>query len=321
MHGVFLDFQSLDKGDLDRRHLETSLENLTYHANTSPELVGQRIMHAEVVITNKVGLHGDVLTQASSLKLICVAATGTNIIDLPATRELGITVSNCQGYGTPSVSQHVMTLILALYTRLLDYHHAVQQGDWQRSDQFCLLDFPIQELQGKTLGIVGYGTLGKAVAKLASAFGMQILIAQRPENPTPPDSSEPRVPLRELLPKVDVLSLHCPLTEATYHLIGAPELGRMKRTAFLINTARGGIVDETALTEALRGGEIAGAGVDVLSEEPPRQGNVLLDPSIPNLILTPHSAWGSLEARQRIMDQLTENIQAYRKGNPIRVVF
>ena len=321
MHGVFLDFQSLDKGDLDRRHLETSLENLTYHANTSPELVGRRIMHAEVVITNKVSLTRDVLTQAASLKLICVAATGTNVIDLSATRDLGTTVCNCQGYGTPSVTQHVMTLILALTTRLLDYHHSVQQGDWQRSNQFCLLDFPIRELQGKTLGIVGYGTLGKAVAHLARAFGMQILIAQRPGKSVPSNNNEPRIPLHELLSKVDILTLHCPLTEDTHHLIGAVELSQMKKSALLINTARGGIVDETALAQALRCGEIAGAGIDVLSEEPPHHGNVLLDPSIPNLILTPHSAWGSLEARQRIMDQLTENIRAFREGNPIRVVF
>ena len=202
-------------------------------------------------------------------------------------------------------------------TQLSAYRQAVRAGRWQRSSQFCLLDFPIRELAGKTLGIIGYGELGQGVARVAEAFGMQVLIAQRPGAVEP---EEGRVPLPMLLPQVDVLSLHCPLTPETRGLIGAWELALMRRDAILINTARGGLVDETLLAAALRQGALGGAGVDVLSLEPPVDGNPLLAPDIPNLIVTPHSAWGSRESRQRLLMQLAENIQAYLEGEPLRVV-
>jgi glycerate dehydrogenase len=193
----------------------------------------------------------------------------------------------------------------------------VTEGRWQRADQFCLLDYPIRELAGKTLGIIGYGELGHAVAALAKAFGMQVLVAQRPGTV---EIEDHRIPLPALLPRVDVLSIHCPLTPATKGLIGEWELALMRRDAILINTARGGIVDEHALAQALRRGALGGAGVDVLTEEPPAHGNPLLDPGIPNLIVTPHCAWGSLESRQRLIDQLGENIQRFFEGQPVRVV-
>lgn len=223
---------------------------------------------------------------------------------------------NCQAYGTSAVAQHTLMLMLNLATSFLPYQQKLQQGEWQKATQFCLLDAPIVELSGKTLGIVGYGELGKAVAKLAEAFGMKVIIGSLPNRPT--DAS--RVPFAELLPQADFLSLHCPLTEDTRNLISHAELEAMKSSAFLINCARGGIVDEAALAQALCAGKIAGAATDVLTVEPPKEGNILLDPDIPNLIVTPHNAWGSVDARQRIVDQMTENVKAFQAGQPIRQV-
>jgi glycerate dehydrogenase len=317
MLGVFLDKDSLDRGDIEFSALEDNLPNLCYYPNTPPEQVIERIADATVVISNKVKLDAAALAAAAQLKLICVAATGTNNIDLEAAAERGITVCNCQGYGTPSVVQHVFALILTLTTRLCDYRQAVAEGRWQLADQFCLLDYPIQELAGKTLGIIGYGELGRSVARIAKAFEMQILIAQRPGTSEP---VEDRISLATLLPQVDIVTLHCPLTPETRGLIGAWELALMRRDALLINTARGGIVDEVALAEALKQGALGGAGVDVLTEEPPVQGNPLLAGDIPNLIVTPHCAWGSREARQRLVAQLAENIQGFLTGKPKRVV-
>lgn len=317
MRGVFLDKDSLDRGDLDLSGLTHSLSHMDYYPATPPDQVVARIAKANVVITNKVVISAETLALAPKLKLICIAATGTNNVDLEASARRGISVCNCQGYGTASVVQHVFALLLALVTRLPTYQQAVTQGHWQQAPQFCLLDYPIRELAGKTLGIVGYGELGKGVAKIADAFGMDILIAQRPGTLEP---EEGRTPLPALLPQVDVLSLHCPLTAATQGLIGAWELALMRRDAILINTARGGIVDEAALAKALRRGALGGAGVDVLTEEPPVQGNPLLAADIPNLIVTPHCAWGSREARQRLVLQLVENIEGYLTGNPLRVV-
>lgn len=245
-----------------------------------------------------------------------ISATGTNNIDLAAARERGIVVANCHGYGTPSVAQHTLALLLALATRLPDYQQAVRSGRWQQSSQFCLLDFPIVELEGKTLGLLGHGELGGAVARLAEAFGMRVLLGQLPGRPARAD----RLPLGELLPRVDALTLHCPLTEDTRGMLGAAELALMKPGAFLVNTARGGLVDEQALADALRGGRLGGAATDVLSVEPPRNGNPLLAPDIPRLIVTPHNAWGSREARQRIVGQLAENAEAWKAGRALRVV-
>lgn len=317
MRGVFLDKDTLGPDDIDISPLESSLAHFQCYGDTPPEQVMERIAKANVVITNKVKLTADNLSAARQLQLICVAATGTNNIDLEATTRLGVTVCNCRGYGTPSVVQHVFTLLLALFTRFPNYHNAVAKGRWQQAKQFCLLDYPIRELAGKTLGIIGYGELGQGVAQIAKAFGMHVLVAQRPGTLEP---EEGRIPLPALLPQVDVLSIHCPLTPDTQGLIGEWELALMRRDAVLINTARGGIVDETALAKALRKGALGGAGVDVLTEEPPVNGNPLLANDIPNLIVTPHCAWGSQESRQRMVEQLIENIQGFLTGHPLRVV-
>ncbi len=309
-HGVFLDLESVDRGDLDRSHLEPLCTRWDWHPASGPGQTAERIRGADLVISNKVILDRPLLKQAENLRLICVAATGTNNVDLAAARELGIAVANVTGYATPAVVQHVFALILALTTRLPEYQAALAAGAWQRSRQFCLLDYPIRELAGLRLGIVGYGELGRAVGAVAQAFGMELVLAQRPGG----EPATGRVPLAELLPQVDILSLHCPLTPATRNLIGPRELSLMRSDALLINTARGGMVDEAALADALRARRLGGAGIDVLEREPPVSGSPLLAPGIPNLILTPHIAWASRESRQRLLDQLVENIRAFAAG-------
>lgn len=316
MKAVFLDYESLDQHDLDLSTLEASFDTLSLYPSTSPAQLLERVQHADVIISNKVIVDAATIQQCLNLKLILISATGTNNIDLIQARAQGIVVCNCQGYGTSAVAQHTLTLMLALATSLLQYDRAVQQGQWNKSPIFCLLDFPIVELEGKTLGILGYGELGQAVAKLAEAFGMKVLVGSLPKRPS--DSS--RIPFAELLPQVDFLSLHCPLTEDTRDLIDAKAFDAMKPSAFLINCARGGIVNEQALADALTQGKIAGAATDVLTVEPPKEGNVLLDPHLPNLIITPHSAWGSVDARQRIVQQMVENAEAFKAGQPIRQV-
>lgn len=313
---VFLDLASLDLGDLDMGPLQQAFGELELHPSSHAGEVVERLQDAQVAISNKVRLDAATLAACPELKLILVAATGTNNIDLAAARARGITVANCQGYGTASVAQHALTLLLALATRLPDYQTAIRDGAWQRAEQFCLLDFPIVELAGKTLGILGHGELGGAFARLAEALGMRVLYGALPGRPPRAE----RLALNELLPQVDALSLHCPLTEQTRNLIGAAELALMKPHALLINTARGGLVDEQALADTLRAGHLGGAAFDVLSEEPPRHGNPLLAPDIPRLIITPHNAWGSREARQRIVGQLAENASAFFAGTAMRVV-
>jgi glycerate dehydrogenase len=313
---VFLDHTSLDLGDLDLSPWRETFSDLVLHASTTPDQVAERLKDAEVAISNKIVIDAATFAACPSLKLVLVTATGVNNIDLDAARKHGVVVSNCQGYGTPSVAQHTLMLLLAMATRLPDYQQAIHQGLWQKSKQFCLLDFPIVELEGKTLGLLGHGELGGAVAKLAEAFGMRVLSGQIPGRPARPD----RVPLHELLPQVDALTLHCPLNDHTRDMIGAHELSLLKPKAFVINTARGGLINEQALADALRNGHLAGAATDVLTVEPPVNGNPLLSGDIPRLIITPHSAWGSQEARQRIVGQINENALAFQAGKPVRVV-
>lgn len=313
MKAVFLDAEGLHTLALAKLEKECSSFQL-FHTTASDE-VAERIAGADLIILNKVKISRQQLKAAPSVRLICVVATGTDVVDLQGAAELGVTVCNCQAYGTASVVQHVFSIMLALHTNLLSYHSAVQAGRWQTASQFCFLDFPIVELKGKTLGIVGYGTLGHGIAEIARAFGMKVVVARRPGNP--PDD---RPPLAEMLAEVDVLTLHSPLTDQTRNLINANTFALMKPTSFLINCARGGIVDETALVEALQTKTIAGAAVDVLSVEPPRDSNPLLDVKLPNLIITPHIAWASKEARQTIIDQTVENIRAFKTGKPIRTV-
>ncbi|WP_180002914.1 MULTISPECIES: 2-hydroxyacid dehydrogenase [unclassified Acinetobacter] len=316
MKAVFLDYQSLDKQDLDFSGLDAQFDELTLYPATTASEVAQRIQGADVIISNKVHINAEHMQLNPQLKLILISATGTNNVELVHAQQQGIVVCNCQAYGTAAVAQHTLMLMLNLATSFRQYDRAVQQGNWQKADQFCLLDFPIIELAGKTLGIVGYGELGQAVAHLAKAFGMKIMIGALPNRPMVAE----RVAFSEMLAQVDFLSLHCPLTEETRDLLDYESLAQMKASAFVINCARGGVVNETALAEALKSGKIAGAATDVLTVEPPKQGNVLLDPSIPNLIITPHSAWGSVDARQRIVQQLVENVEAFKAGMVIRQV-
>lgn len=315
MRAVFLDTESLD--DLDLSPIRDCVDELVCYSGTLPEQVAERIAGFELVIVNKVPLSADLISGSAELKLICVVATGVNNVDLVAASARHIPVCNAQGYGVTSVAQHVLTQMLALHTHLLDYDRAVRKGKWGQATQFCLLDYPILELAGRTLGIVGYGALGQAVARLAEALGMNVIVSARPGSDQVPAG---RVAFTHLLEQADVISLHCPLSDDTRDLIDADALSKMKPGAFLINAARGGIVNETALAEALRSGHLGGAAVDVLTEEPPRNGNVLLADDIPNLILTPHCAWGSVRARSRIIEQTQENILAFRAGRYERCV-
>ncbi|MGV8920642.1 MAG: 2-hydroxyacid dehydrogenase [Pseudomonas sp.] len=313
---VFLDHTSLDLGDLDLNGLRVQFAQLHLHSSSDAQQVIERLQGAHVAITNKTLIDANTFASCPDLKLVLITATGTNNVDLVSAREHGVTVCNCQGYGTPSVAQHTLMLLLSLATRVSDYQNAVQHGRWQQAKNFCLLDFPIVELEGKTLGLLGHGELGGAVAKLAEAFGMRVLLGQIPGRPARPD----RVPLTELLPQVDALTLHCPLNDHTRDMLGAHELSLMKPHALIVNTARGGLINEQALADALRNGHLGGAATDVLTVEPPVNGNPLLAGDIPRLIVTPHNAWGSREARQRIVGQLVENTLEFMAGTPKRVV-
>lgn len=312
MKAVFLDASTLGT-DVDLSPLETATGGLTCYDGTTADQVASRIRGFDTVVVNKVVLGREHFAASPELTTIAVVATGLNNIDLVAAEEHGIRVLNVPRYGRSTVAQHTMALILALATRLLDYSRDARNGRWGRSEMFCLMDYPIMELEGKTLGIIGYGDLGQGVAERARAFGMEILLGCRPGQQPGDVDGYSRVPFEEVLRRSDVLSLHCLLTEQTRNLIGERELALMKPTALLINTSRGGLVDEEALVRALQSGAIAGAGFDVLTEEPPRHGNPLLADDIPNLIVTPHSAWASQEARQRIVNITADNLAALTK--------
>jgi glycerate dehydrogenase len=308
---------------LDRDSLHASVRRpvcehaWTEYPATAPADVVARLRTASIAITNKVPLRAADIAQLPQLKMVAIAATGTDNVDLAACRERGIVVSNIRNYSLVSVPEHVFTLILALRRRLLDYRADVMAGRWQDSPRFCLLDHPIADLGGSQLGIVGYGALGRKVGAIGRAFGMRIAVATR----SPVDEAGLAVlPLAELLATSDVVSLHIPLTDATRNLIAAAELASMKPGALLINTARGALVDEAALAHALRDGVIGGAGFDVLSKEPPLAGNPLLAPDIPNFILTPHVAWASAGAMQTLADMLIDNVEAYLRGAPANTV-
>lgn len=314
MKCVFLDTTSLD--DLDLNAIASKFSAFVTYSSTTSDQVAARIEGFDVVITNKVVLSRDVILGASALKLICVVATGVNNVDLDAAKQAEVAVYNAQAYGTDAVAQHVLMLMLVMHTRFLDYQRQVKAGEWQKASQFCLLDFPILELKGRTLGLVGYGVLGQRVAQLAGAFGMKVLVAARAGS----EPGEGRLALEEMLPQIDVLSLHCPLTDLTRNLIDEAAIKRLPKGSFLINAARGGIVNEEALADALIQGHLAGAATDVLTQEPPKEGNRLLDESIPNLIVTPHNAWGTREARQTIITQTAENIEAWKSASDHRRV-
>jgi glycerate dehydrogenase len=313
MKTVFPDFATVSRDDIDLSSLEASGVDLTLYGVTTAAELAARLAPAEILITNKIRIGAAELEAAPRLKLICLSATGVNNIDLDAAKARGIGVCNITAYCTASVVQHVYALILALTHHLSGYQRLLQQGAWKTSPQFCLLDHPIRELAGRKLGIVGFGELGRGTASAAAAFGLEVLVSERPGQARSVPSAG-RLPFEQVLAEADILSLHCPLTDATRGLIDAAALGRMKRDALLINTARGALVDSAALAAALRNGQIAGAGIDVLPQEPPVDGDPLLDASIPNLIITPHVAWAAREARQRAIDEIAANIQSFLTG-------
>ena len=318
MKSVFLDYATVSHdGDLDLAPLERALPGIVLHALTPDSEVPARIAGAAVVLTNKVRMTRARLAANRELRVIGLTATGTDNVDLDAAREQGVAVVNIRDYCTSSVVQHVFAVLLALTHRLREYDRALKAGAWERAAADTLPALPIRELAGRALGVVGFGVLGQGVARMALAFGMRVLVAGRPGGAPAPG----RLELGALLPEVDVLSLHCPLNEATRNLIGARELALMKRDAILINTARGGLVDAAALAAALRAARLGGAAIDVLAEEPPRHGNPLLAPDLGNLMVPPHTAWAAREARQRALDELAANVNdALAGGQRGRVV-
>jgi glycerate dehydrogenase len=305
---VFLDYDTVSNGDLCTARLAEASDNLVLY-DSDESKTGQRLQDADVALVNKLSLNRELLLGAANLKLVAVAGTGTNHIDLVAARERGIGVCNVRAYCTASVVQHVWGLILSLTQHMGEYSSLSKNGSWAR-DAGAALRFPIRELQGRIFGVIGWGELGRGCARIAETFGMQVLIAGR--RGAPPEAG--RVDLDELLRMADIISLHCPLTDSTRGLIGARELALMKPDALLINTARGALVDSEALAAALIAGNLGGAGIDVLSQEPPLEGDPLLDSRIPNLLVTPHIAWAAREARQRCIDDMAANIRDFRNG-------
>jgi glycerate dehydrogenase len=280
---------------------------------TRPDEVVDRLQHATVAISNKVPIRRETLAQLPNLKLIAMAATGYDVIDTQACQEHGVAVVNIRNYAVHTVPEHAFALIFALRRNLMAYRDDVLHGRWQKEEQFCFFDHPISDLHGSTLGIFGEGVLGQATANIARALGMKVLFA---DHAPPKAAGVEFVPAEQVFAESDIISLHCPLTPASRNFIGMPQLKQMKRSALLINTSRGGLVDEQALKEALQTGVIAGAGFDVLTQEPPRDGNPLLEIRSPNFILTPHVAWASQQAMQFLADQLIDNIEAFVNNTP-----
>ncbi|MBI3777424.1 MAG: D-2-hydroxyacid dehydrogenase [Gammaproteobacteria bacterium] len=308
-HIVFLDRDSI-RAEIHRPAFPHEWQEYSATAATQ---VAERLQNATIAISNKVPLMAGSISQTKSLRMIAVCATGTNNVDLDYCRAHGIVVSNIRNYAVHTVPEHVFAMILALQRGLPGYREDVRNGLWQKAEQFCLFTRPIRDLHGSTLGVIGNGALGRATAKLGEAFGMRVLIAEHKNAQT---VRAGYTSFDNVLMESDVITLHCPLTPATHHMIGAAELKKMRSHALLINTARGGLVDEAALVPALAQGVIGGAGFDVLTVEPPRAGNPLLDLDLPNFILTPHIAWASRDAMQTMADQLIENIEAFVRGEP-----
>ncbi|MGC1710054.1 MAG: D-2-hydroxyacid dehydrogenase [Methyloceanibacter sp.] len=307
---VFLDRESVD-AKVRRPDFPHSYKE--YQSTWTQDEIVERLKDADIAIINKVPMRAETLKLLPKLKLIAVAATGTDIIDKAYCKANGITIVNIRNYAFNTVPEHVLALIFTLRRNLFAYTKDVQDGVWNKSSQFCFLTHPIRDVAGSTLGIVGYGALGKSIGKRAEALGMKVL----PYDIFPQPGL---VDFDTILTQSDIITLHVPLTPETKNMIGAKELKKMKPSAILINTARGGLVDEAALVEALKTGTIAGAGFDVLTKEPPKEGNILLDATIPNLIVTPHVAWASKEAMQILADQLIDNIEAFVAGKPQNVV-
>jgi glycerate dehydrogenase len=310
MKAVFLDYATMGPG-LDLEPLNRFFDAFDVYQQTADDEVGDRIHDADFVFTNKFRMVPAVLERAGNLRLIGLTATGTDNVDLDEARRRGIAVCNIRAYCTGSVVEHVFGVMLMLSHSLGPYADAVNAGEWQRAQDFCMLNHPVPGIAGKTLGIVGYGELGRGVERVGRAFGMDILVSARPGSSGVPAG---RVPFDEVLTRADVVTLHCPLTEETTGLMGAGEFRRMRSGALLINTARGALVDSEALVAALEGGEIAGAAIDVLPKEPPVDGDPLLDYRGANLIVTPHIAWATDAARQNAIDELAANVEAFLAG-------
>jgi glycerate dehydrogenase len=311
---VVLDGYTLNPGDLDWRDLE-QIGDLTVHARTSVGATVERAAAAEIVLTNKAPLSAATIEQLPALRYIGVLATGYNIVDVAAAKARGIVVANVPGYGTPAVAQHVFALILELAQRCGHHAQTVRDGRWSASPDFCYWDFPLVELSGRTLGIIGFGAIGHAVAQIARAFGMKVIASTR--TPRAAEGVE-FLSVDEVFRQADVVTLHCPLTPETQDLVNAARLAEMKRDAFLINTGRGPLVVERDLAEALEAGRIAGAGLDVLSAEPPPADNPLL--SAKNCLITPHIAWATRAARARLMATAVANLRAFLAGSPTNAV-
>ncbi|MEA1832290.1 D-2-hydroxyacid dehydrogenase [Methylobacterium durans] len=307
---VFLDRESLDA---KVREFNFPHEYTEYESTWTPEEIVERLKDAEIALINKVPMRAEVLKQLPKLKLIAVAATGTDVVDKAQAKAQGITVSNIRNYAFNTVPEHVVALMFALRRAIVPYANSVRRGDWNKSTQFCYFDYPIYDIAGSTLGIVGYGALGKSIGKRAEALGMKVIAY----DVFPQDGL---VDFETILKESDVITLHVPLTPETKNMIGREQLAKMKSSAILINTARGGLVDEEALLEALKNGTIGGAGFDVVAQEPPKNGNILCDADLPNLIVTPHVAWASKQAMQILADQLVDNVEAFVAGSPKNVV-
>jgi glycerate dehydrogenase len=317
MKSVFLDFATLSNGDLDTRALELAAPGLTLLEAARQEDVAERIAGHAVVMTNKLRIDRPLIEGSPTLRCIALSATGTNNVDLDAAREHGVAVCNVTDYCTPSVVQHVLGVLLALTHQLREYSRQAVDGTWSKGRHFTLLQYPIRELRGLTLGVVGWGVLGRAVAAACeTALGMRVMVANRPGG----EAIAGRLDLDELLRVADVVTLHCPLTPATTGMIDARRLGLMKPDAILINTARGALIDIAALAAALRAGRLGGAAIDVLPQEPPIDGSPLFAADLPNLLVTPHIAWGAIESRQRCLDEVAANVAAWRAGGTRRRV-
>lgn len=303
---VFLDAATL--GDADLSTLQQADCHLTLHDFTAATDIVGRLQHADIAIVNKCVLDAAILQQLPRLKAIMIAATGTDNVDLIAAAKSGIVVKNVRNYAETAVPQQVFALLLALTNQLIGYHQAVSSGQWAKSNSFCLLNYPIMELADKTMVVVGYGALGQATARLAEAFGMKVLVSERPDAAT---ARPGRTLLRDAFAAADVVSLHCPLTPDTRHLLNAERLSWLKSGAIIINTARGALIDPPALIDALQHGRLKAAGLDVLAQEPPTADDALINCQLPNLLITPHTGWASAEARARMVSKIADNITEF----------
>lgn len=312
MKAVFLDFGTMGARELDPSPLANVVPDFTAFDSTPAELVPERIDGVDFVFANKARMTREIISNAGSLRFIGLTATGVDNVDLEAAKQHDVAVCNIRAYCTRSIVEHVFAVLLNLTHSIHQYDRSVRAGAWQQADNFCMLEFPIRELSAMTIGIVGLGVLGTAVADMARQFGMSVMVAQRPGTRGGPGKG--RHDFADILRDSDVISLHCPLTDDTRGLIGADELERMKPDAILINTARGGLVDSGALVEALQKRTIAAAAIDVLPQEPPVDGDPLLEYAGDNLILTPHIAWGTVEARQTAIDEVAANVRAFLSG-------